>query len=150
MEIIVNRILKTNEFTIGELYVNDEHICDTLEDVVRPLPSKCPNTPKGIACKCKEKFYGKTAIPEGTYKVQLTYSNRYKKIMPEICDVPHFLGIRIHSGNKSADSSGCLLVGEWDGKTVDWISNSRVNYKKLFDLLKKASDNNEEITLKIA
>ena len=69
--------------------------------------------------------------------------------MPEICDVPHFLGIRIHSGNKSADSSGCVIVGEWDGKTPDWVSNSRVNYNKLYDLLKSASDKKEDINITI-
>ena len=52
MQIRLNRILKTNECTIGELYVNDEHVCDTLEDRVRPLPDKCPNTPKFKACEC--------------------------------------------------------------------------------------------------
>lgn len=149
MELKLNRIFLGNDYTIGELYVNDNYLCDTLEDKVRELPATCPYTPKYQNCKCKEKVYSETAIPAGTYKVKLTYSNKYKKIMPEICDVPHFLGIRIHSGNKSADSAGCVLVGEWDGKTPNWISNSRVNYNKLYDLLKSASDSKEDINITI-
>lgn len=149
MEITLNRILKTNTFTIGELYIDGKYMMDTLEDKVRELPATCPYTSKYQNCKCKEKVYAETAIPAGTYKVKLTYSNKYKKIIPEICDVPHFLGIRIHSGNKSADSAGCIIVGEWDGKTPDWISNSRVNYNKLYDLLKSASDKKEDINITI-
>lgn len=143
MKLKLNRILRTNNFTIGELYVDGEKVCDTLEDVVRPLPKDCPNTSKGEACKCKEKKYGETAVPAGTYPVILSYSQRFKKVMPELLNVPHFLGIRIHSGNKVEDSEGCILVGEWDGKTVNWISDSVKNYNKLLALLKKAKDDIE-------
>lgn len=149
MELRLDRTFRTNKYTIGELYVDGKYLCDTLEDVVRPLPETCPNTPKGIACKCKEKVYGKTAVPAGTYEVKLSYSSRFKRIMPEICSVPHFLGIRIHKGNKTADSDGCVLVGEWDGVTEDWISNSTVNYNKLMSLLRTAEDNKERITITI-
>lgn len=149
MELKLDRIFRAKTFTIGELYVNDEYITDTLEDPVRPLPKVCPNTPKGINCNCKEKVYGETAIPEGTYEIKLTYSNRFKKVMPELLNVPHFLGIRVHSGNSSADVSGCILTGTWDGFTEDWISNSRVAYNKLFAMLKEASNKGEKITITI-
>lgn len=149
MELVLNRILKTNDYTIGELSVNGTIICDTLEDRVRPLPETCPNTPKGIGCKCKEKVYGKTAVPAGTYKVKLGYSNRFKRILPQVLSVPHFLGILIHSLNKSSETEGCIGVGEWDGKTEDWISNSRKNFNKLFEMLKKAENDGEDITITI-
>ena len=134
MELRLDRIFRTNEYTIGELYVDGAYLCDTLEDPVRPLPEVCPNTPKGIACKCKEKVYGDTAVPAGT---------------PEVLNVPHFLGIRIHKGNKTADTEGCILVGTWDGMKEDWISNSTVAYNKLIPLLQKAMDNKEQITITI-
>ena len=149
MELVLDRIFRTNKYTIGELYVDGAYISDTLEDPVRPLPETCPNTPKGKDCKCKEKIYGNTAVPAGTYEVKLSYSNRFKRIMPEILNVPHFLGIRIHTGNKTADTEGCILVGTWDGITEDWISNSTVAYNKLLPMLQKATNNNEKITITI-
>lgn len=152
MSVTLNRILKTNNVTIGELNVNGTFVCNTLEDRLRPLPEKCPNTPNGNNCNCKEKVYGETAVPAGTYIVRLSYSSRFKRIMPEICTVPHFLGIRIHSGNKTADTEGCVIVGDWtgdvDGK-VDWVSNSKVRYNKLLLLLQEATDKKEKIIITI-
>lgn len=134
MYIIVNRIFKASTYTIGELSVNNKYLCDTLEDKVRP---------EG------EKVYGETAIPAGTYTVVLSYSNRFKKIMPEILNVPNFTRIRIHCGNSSKDTEGCLLVGKWDGKTENWISDSKNTYNKLYSLLEEASNNKENITITI-
>lgn len=134
MKIEVNRIFKASTYTIGELSVNDNYLCDTLEDRVRP---------EG------EKVYGETAIPTGTYTVILSYSNRFKKVMPEIQNVPNFTGVRIHCGNSSKDTEGCLLVGKWDGKTENWISDSKNSYNKLYPLLEEAFNKKENITITI-
>nr|UWG74688.1 MAG: Protein of unknown function (DUF2778) [Bacteriophage sp.] len=134
MELKLNRIFLGSSATIGELYIDKKYIADTLEDRVRP---------EG------EKVYGKTAIPEGTYEMVLSYSPRFKKILPEILNVPNFTGIRIHCGNSSADSSGCILVGTWDGEKEDWVSDSKVAFNKLMSLLQKAADNKEKITITI-
>ena len=134
MELKLNRIFLGSSATIGELYVDGEHIADTLEDRVRL---------EG------EKVYGKTAISEGTYEVKLTYSPRFKKILPEILNVPNFSGIRIHSLNKAEESEGCIGVGEWNGKDTNWISNSRKTFDKLMSLLQKAEDKKESITITI-
>ena len=134
MELKLNRIFLGSSATIGELLVNDKHLCDTLEDRVRP---------EG------EKVYGKTAIPEGTYEMVLSYSPRFKKILPEILNVPNFTGIRIHCGNSSADSSGCVLVGTWDGEKEDWVSDSKMAFNELMSSLQKAADNKEKITITI-
>jgi hypothetical protein len=134
MELTLNRIFLGSSATIGELYVDREHIADTLEDRVRP---------EG------EKIYGKTAIPEGTYEMVLSYSPRFKKILPEILNVPNFTGIRIHCGNSSADSSGCILVGTWDGEKEDWISDSKIAFNELMSLLQKAADNKEKVAITI-
>lgn len=134
MKLKLNRIFLGSSATIGELYVDGEHIADTLEDRVRP---------EG------EKVYGKTAISEGTYEVKLTYSPRFKKILPEILNVPNFSGIRIHSLNKAEESEGCIGVGEWNGKDTNWISNSRKTFDKLMSLLQKAEDKKESITITI-
>lgn len=132
MELKLNRIFLGSSATIGELYIDKKYIADTLEDRVRP---------EG------EKVYGKTAIPEGTYEVKLTYSPRFKKILPEILNVPNFSGIRIHCGNSSADSSGCVLVGTWDGEKEDWIMDSKIAFNKLMSLLQSAEDKKEIITI---
>lgn len=134
MQLKLNRIFKTNTFTIGELYINEKYVTDTLEDRVRL---------EG------EKVYGKTAIPEGTYEMVLSYSPRFKKILPEILNVPNFTGIRIHCGNSSADSSGCILVGTWDGEKEDWISDSKIAFNKLMSLLEEATNNKEKITITV-
>ena len=94
-------------------------------------------------------MYGETAIPSGTYTVTLSYSNRFKKTMPEILNVPNFSGIRIHCGNSSKDTEGCLLVGKWDGKTENWISDSKNSYNKLYSLLEEAFNKKENITITI-
>lgn len=134
MELTLNRIFLGSSATIGELYVDREHIADTLEDRVRP---------EG------EKVYGKTAIPEGTYEVKLTYSPRFKKILPEILNVPNFSGIRIHTGNSSKDTEGCILVGTWDGEKEDWVGNSRIAFDELTSLLEEATNNKEKITITV-
>ena len=79
----------------------------------------------------------------------LSYSPRFKKILPEILNVPNFTGIRIHSLNKAEESEGCIGVGEWNGKDTNWISNSRKTFNKLFALLEEANNNKEKITITI-
>ena len=134
MELKLNRIFLGSSATIGELLVNDKYLCDTLEDRVRP---------EG------EKVYGKTAIPEGTYEVKLTYSPRFKKILPEILNVPNFSGIRIHTGNSSKDTEGCILVGTWDGEKEDWVGSSKIAFDKLMSLLEEATNNKEKVTITV-
>lgn len=134
MELTLNRIFLGSSATIGELLINDKHLCDTLEDRVRP---------EG------EKVYGKTAIPEGTYEVKLTHSPRFKKILPEILNVPNFSSIRIHTGNSSKDTEGCILVGTWDGEKEDWVGSSKIAFDELMTLLEEATNNKEKVTITV-
>lgn len=133
MELTLRRIYKGPEYTIGKLFVDEIYFCDTLEDPVRELPAICPKTSKGRPCTCKEKVYSKTAIPAGHYQISLEYSPRFKRILPYLHDVPHFLGILIHSGNDENDSAGCILVGKntVKGKVLE----SRITSDRLNDLL---------------
>ena len=112
------------DFTIGELFVDDDRLCFTLEDRVRAAG--------------EAKVYGKTAIPAGVYRVLLTYSPRFKRIMPELLDVPGFKGIRIHSGNTVDDTEGCILVGMRLG--LGCIEDSRTAYNLLIDRLRSTDD----------
>ncbi len=49
-------------------------------------------------------------IPEGTYKVERTWSPKFKKFLPELIDVPDRSGIRIHRGALPEHSRGCILL----------------------------------------
>ena len=49
-------------------------------------------------------------IPEGTYKVERTWSPKFKKFLPELIDVPDRSGIRIHRGTLPEHSKGCILL----------------------------------------
>ena len=123
MKLNVKRIYFAPTYTIGKLYIDGVKFCDTLADVVRE---------DGI------KVYGQTAIPAGTYNVVLTMSNRFKKVLPLLQNVPNFEGIRIHAGNTSEDTHGCLLVGTNDKKGM--VTNSRNVMAGLMAVLKKAKD----------
>lgn len=96
MKLTLKRNFKGPDYTIGKLYIDGHYFCDTLEDTVRPAG---------------QKIAGRTAIPAGDYKVIKSYSPRFKKILPEILDVPGFSGVRIHAGNTAKDTDGCLLLG---------------------------------------
>lgn len=132
MNIILNRIAKKPKYTIGKLYINGEYFCDTIEDTDRGLTQ----TMTDAQVKSK-KVYGQTAIPTGTYRVIINYSNKFKRQMPLLLNVPGFLGIRIHSGNTEKDTEGCLIVGK--NKVVGKVIESKDTYNKLFSILCEAN-----------
>ena len=132
MNIILDRIAKKSKYTIGKLYINGEYFCDTIEDTDRGLTQ----TMTDAQIKSK-KVYGQTAIPTGTYKVIISYSNKFKRQMPLLLNVPGFLGIRIHSGNTEKDTEGCLIVGK--NKVVGKVIESKDTYNKLFSILCEAN-----------
>lgn len=142
MELRIERKWCKDTYSIGNLYVNGKKFCNTLEDKDRGLDdSMSVEQVKNI------KVYGETAIPKGKYTVTLTYSNKFKKILPLINNVKGFDGIRIHSGNTAKDSLGCILVGE--NKEVGKVLNSRVTFNGLFSILQEAKNKGEQITLTI-
>jgi len=94
MRLSLNRVYLGDDYTIGRFSVNSKYFCDTLEDTTRDH-----NRDGDLDDPGEGKVYGETSIPYGTYNVVLTYSNRSKKVLPLLVDVPHFTGIRIHAGN---------------------------------------------------
>jgi hypothetical protein len=134
MEIQVKRKIFTNKSTIGELSINGIFFCFTLEDTDRYLEQG------------NQKIFGLTAIPRGTYNVVLSFSNRFKKYLPEIQNVPGFKGIRMHTGNKPEDTEGCILVGKI--KTKDFIGESAKAFNAFMAELKKV-EKKEKINITI-
>lgn len=140
MKLTLKRIALRSTYTIGRLYVDGNYFCDTLEDTVRDLNKN------GKFDNGEKKVYAKTAIPYGTYEIKWTYSPRFKKYTPQLMNVPSFEGIRIHSGNSSTDTEGCLLLGE--NKKVGMVINSRATINKFYPLIKEACSNGK-VTIEI-
>ena len=140
MRLTLKRIANRKDYCIGKLYINGKYFCDTLEDVDRGLDDSM--TEDDIK---KIKIKGETAIPVGIYTVLLTYSPKYKKVMPLINNVKGYSGIRIHSGNSSKDTEGCLLVGK--NTVVGRLTDSRNTYNALFKRLQQKGSN--KITIEI-
>jgi len=127
MKLHLKRLHRTDNSTIGELTIDGKFECYTLEDIERDVKVK-----------------SETAIPKGTYKVIINQSNRFKRLMPLLLNVPNFEGVRIHAGNSNHDTEGCILVGQ--NRSVDYITKSRKAYEILFAKMKLA----KEITLTIS
>jgi hypothetical protein len=68
--------------------------------------------------------------------VIITLSQRFKRDLPLFLNVPNFEGIRIHTGNTSFDTEGCVLVGTV--KQSDVILNSRDAFNALFPKIQTA------------
>ena len=97
----------SKESTIGELFINGERICDTLENAWL-------DNQRNISC-----------IPEGVYPVRLrlpreSASRDYLHLLVE--DVENRSYILFHRGNSAKDTRGCILVGL--GSQQDVVHNS--------------------------
>ena len=107
VELLLIRDTFTENTTLGKLFANGTDFCHTLGDTVRA---------EGI------KVYGHTAIPAGEYRVKLSKSSRFNRVMPMVYTEDNgyelknggisFKGIRMHGGNTHRNTEGCILVGE--------------------------------------
>ena len=144
MKLILKRIAKRKAYTIGRLYVrteeveefrtytSDKYLCDTLEPPC--IEMKVDRTVEEVLNdKSLLKSIKPCAIPEGEYRISMTYSPKYKRQLPLITGDSRFnslwQGIRIHAGNTAKDTQGCILVGE--NKIVGTVINSRLTLKKV-------------------
>lgn len=139
MKLTLIRTDFTSDSTIGSLYIEGRFFSYILEDKDRGLTDKMSL----IEVKAR-KLFGITAIPYGTYKVKLTMSNRFKRLLPEILNVKGFEGVRIHRGNTAEDTLGCLIVGL--RKAYNSVFESTAAETGLMRILQTAKD---EITLEI-
>lgn len=127
MELVLQRNPSLREATIGRLSLDGDHLCYTLEDVVREVPGEPVET---------WKVRGKTAIPAGRYRVIVTMSPRFGRALPLLCAVPGFDGVRIHPGNTAADTEGCILVGV--NVAGEAVVESRKAYANVFGRISAA------------
>jgi len=151
MELILERIAKRKTYTIGHLYiqrrVDDEYLagkenqyfCDTLELTWRDYANG--------AYKVK----GRSAIPEGRYAVVISFSPKFKQWLPILLGGPKFnrkwQGIRIHAGNCSEDTEGCILVGK--NREVGKVLDSRIWVHRLKQKIVEAKDRGEAVWITI-
>lgn len=137
MKLTLRRTKKTSTYTEGRLFIDGIYYCDTIEDVERTLNSEA------------DKVYAQTAIPCGQYAVEVNYSPRFGRTMPQVMNVPFFTGIRIHSGTTERSSAGCIIVGK---KKSDGQLNGQTTKQIAEDLrskLIKAQEAGKKITIKI-
>lgn len=152
MNILVERRARKATYTIGSLYIDGKYMCDTIEDKDRGLDSSMTDDEvKAI------KIPGKTAIPTGTYAIDMNttspkfrdypWAKRYKGKIPRLVNVPGFDGILIHPMNTAADSKGCIGPGE--NKAVGEVRNSTKHFYIIADMLLKAHKAGENIFITI-
>ena len=110
VNLLLARKRVTHDTTLGELMIPGRgRPLYTCEDLVRE--------PQGFTARRDAawvqswKVPGKTAIPSGRYRLAWTWSNRFKRPMLLLVDVPGFAGIRIHALNRSTESEGCIGPG---------------------------------------
>ena len=132
MKLILKRIAKRADYTIGRLTDEQgESTCDTLEPTWRHYKGGELKVPK------------QSAVPEGTFRVVVTKSPRFKKYLPLLVGVPGFEGIRIHSGNSAKDTEGCILVGD------NLIKGRLVWSRRALDKLMGMMEDEKEVSITI-
>ena len=149
MKLTLNRRFKAPEYTIGDLYIDGQWFCNTLEDTDRGLSQNMV-----LTYIQNKKVKSQTAIPTGTYKVDMNtvspkYSNyskypyvkQFNAKMPRLLNVKGFEGILIHAGSTQKHTDGCILVGI--NKVKGQVINSQATWKKLMSVLLKDKDNIE-------
>ena len=151
MELLLTRIAKKKTYTIGRLCILEEvideystgtaerYFCDTLEPTWRDYEHG--------AYKVK----GRSAIPEGRYAVVISYSPKFGAWLPILLGGPEFnrkwQGIRIHAGNCSEDTEGCILVGK--NREVGKVLDSRIWVHRLKQKIVEAKAKGEAVWLTI-
>lgn len=156
MEILVYRKWPKAGYCIGRVYIDGQIVANSLEDEDRGLSDAMDE--RVIR---NRKIYGKTAIPKGRYKIDMTtVSPKFSKYpfymevcqgkLPRLQGVKGFEGILIHvaDGPKGADLlEGCIGIGL--NKKVGQLSDGKETFKKAYALMKEAHDRGETIYITI-
>lgn len=124
--------------TLSKLFLGLDYICDVLEDQVREVP--------GVPVS-EWKVPGATAIPAGTYEIELRQSGHFGPDTMTLLDVPGYQYIRIHGGNTIGDTDGCLLPGIRNSVTT--VAQSRVNLERLKAIVVPAIREGKKVEIEI-
>ena len=135
MRLRIIRDTFTETATLGTLYSGPFVWGFTCEDTDRKLEAG------GV------KIPAHTAIPRGTYEVVVSMSNRFKKRMVEIKNVPGFSGIRIHGGNTHDDTEGCPLLGKT--RTAVGVMHCAEVNGALIEFIRKAEDQGDAVWIEV-
>ena len=120
-------------YCLGRVFVDNVYFAESLEDQDRYL-EKGQNS----------KVYARTAIPRGTYEIQITMSSRFKKPMIQFMNVPSFVGVRAHGANKAKQLQGCTALGRV--RTQDGVADCKETVEKLFNRVREALARKEQVT----
>lgn len=153
MELKLIRKEKEANYTIGDLFVNGILFSQTLEDKDRGLTQDMPL--EEIKAK---KVYGETAIPKGTYDIDMntvspkfkdrSWAKPYGGKIPRLVNVPGFDGILVHPLNNASESLGCIGCGKNSIKGM--ITDSTRTFHTLMSkFLLPAKVKGERITITI-
>ena len=85
MIIKISRTLTRGEYTHGQLTIDGNRVCDTLENA-------------------------DYLVPALIYKVAVTQSPKFQRLLPVLEQVPGRSGIRFHRGSRPEHSKGCILI----------------------------------------
>lgn len=152
MKLKLKREIKEANYTVGSLYINDKYECKTVEDTDRGLSDNMPENEIN-----SKKVYGQTAIPTGTYRIDMStislrlkdrsWAKPYGGKLPRLIGVKGFDGILIHPFNKAEESLGCIGPNESVNKGIG--SNSVKAFNKIMLALLEAKAKGENITIEI-
>lgn len=141
MKLTLQRNPSVGGATIGTLYIDGAWVAHTLEDEVREIPGQ------PVA---DWKIHGKTAIPAGEYVVTMENSGRFGPDTLTLNDVPGFQYIRMHAGNTSDDTEGCILLGLRATECTLVGGTSRPALALVKEDVARAIGKGEKVTISIA
>lgn len=124
MEILVKRKVVDGQPTMGEMFIDGNHFCYTLEPIYRGDVGADPSL----------KIWGQTAIPCGRYLADVRFSNHFQRDLVHVENVPQFSEIMCHGGNTIKDTEGCTLCGA-NTNWVDTVSNCQAIVDKLVEFV---------------
>lgn len=124
MLMILNRTKVIADALLGEITVDNTHVCWTLERT-------------------------SVAIPAGTYAIALYPSPHFGQLMPLLVDVPSREDILIHWGNYPINSDGCILVGKTQDPSTGDIFSTREQWAALNQAIVGAIDAHEPCSITV-